>query len=57
MLGLLLAIVAWMAQEGLANNTKAMERLVCTLDRVEQSMTNHEVRLENHEVRLTKGGL
>ena len=56
-MGAMLGLLGFLGQEGLKNNTKAMDRLTSTLDRIESKMGYHEVRLENHEVRLSKGGL
>ena len=48
----LVAVIAWMAQKGLENNTMAMDRLSVTMDRVNENLNRHEVKLENHEVRI-----
>ena len=54
---LMLTIIGWMAVAGLDNNTKAMDRLVDALGRIEKRIGTHDILLENHEVRLEKAGL
>lgn len=60
----LLTVLGWMAVMGLNNNTKAMDRLSCSLDRIEERIGSHDVVLKEHSMslgyhdeRLKKGGL
>ena len=56
-MGAMLMLIVFLVQQGLSNNTKAMDRLSSTLTMIELKMGAHDIKLENHEVRLDKGGL
>lgn len=49
---MLLSIIGWMAIEGLKNNTRAMDRLTISLDRIDKRLDTHEADIRGNKVKI-----
>lgn len=57
MILLLISVIGYQAKATIDNNTKAMERLTCTMENINARVYKNETAIEVHETRLDKGGL